>query len=298
MIFVESGKTFVHRQVFPGRTSQIQFYTSEKRTVSSDMCFLQGGIIFLFGIRQQRCNLAVRIFVEIIGSHADQQNSLGSIMHGNRRIARSDSSTFRQKDTDTGCIAKAFHLERIDSIGQLPLHQQVIAVGRHQIMFGTIHAEGEVQGPVGIGSQTDHAQIIGKGSENLTAVIHFPLFKRGSRNRVIQIQFTPVGRDRVCRILIIIIQYEVAQQLITTIRDICSLSLSASFTLADEGVVHQLLRLIIAAFKKKTAYLCQRIISLRIIGILFASRPHGDFIQDNVFRFDTSVRHQSETPVT
>ena len=69
---------------------------------------------------------------------------------------------FRQDDADTRCIAEAFHLQRIDTVRQLPLHQKVITVGSHLIMFGTVHPKREVQRPIRIGSQMNHPQIIGK----------------------------------------------------------------------------------------------------------------------------------------
>ena len=189
--------------------SQIQLHTAEQGTVSSNMPFLQRGEIFLFGISQQGRDLPFQILIKIIGCHTHQQDRFGGIPHGNSRISRSHISPFRQDDADTRGIAEAFHLQRIDTVRQLPLHQKVITVGRHLIMFGTVHPKREVQRPIRIGSQMNHPQIIGKRGKDFAVIRHLSPSKRSCCNRVVKIQFSSISEDRIGSTLIIVIQHEV-----------------------------------------------------------------------------------------
>ena len=95
-----------------------------------------------------------------------------------------------------------------------------------------------------------------------------------------------------------IIQHQISQQLVTAIGNIGTLSLTATSPFTNKGAIHQVLCFVVFPFKKQTAYICQRPDGLRVIRILFASGPHGNFIQQDVFLIDSTVGHHSQTTVS
>ena len=165
-------------------------------------------------------------------------------------------------------------------------------------MFGTVHPHRKVKRLIGICHQMNHTQITGERGKRLTAVIHFSLAERSRGYRIVQIELTTVSGYGIGTVYIYIIQHQISQQLVTTIGNIGTLSLTATSPFTNKGAIHQVLCFVVFPFKKQTAYICQRPDGLRVIRILFASGPHGNFIQQDVFLIDSTVGHHSQTTVS
>ena len=218
-------------------------------------------------------------------------------MNPDHRVGSRNRSPFGQQHTDTRFVGKSALSERIHPIGQLSFHHKVISFGPDPIMFRAVLPDSKSEPLVHIRSQMYNPHIVRKGSKHFAGITYSPFLEDRRCHSLFQIQRPAVTFHPGILLRKGVIQLQIAQQLVTAVREVRPLPMSAAGTFADKGIIHPLLRLIVTSLEQQAADIGQTVIGIGIIGILPASRPHGDIIQHNILVGYTTIRHHTDTAV-
>ena len=89
----------------------------------------------------------------------------------------------------------------------------------------------------------------------------------------------------------------VAQGLVTPERNVGALSVAGALSTADEGLVHQVLCLVVLAFLQQPLDLGQRLQGQGVAVVARCPRPQGDVVQRDGLLFHPAVGHHAEVAV-